>query len=165
MAGKWLKWLDLDSLHGRWLRRKYFHAKFMEELTGQIRQSEEQHHHGELVIGIEAVTPSHIRHSTDRAHEVFGRLRVWDTPLKTGVLLYIALDSQKIEIIADRGIKAGSHEWEAVCQGLEFRFAEGKYQEGITEAVIRLEAILAQYCAQEPGENGPNYLPDAPVML
>ena len=165
VAGKWLKWLDLESMHGWWLRRKHFHASFMKDITEQIRLSEETHHHGELVVAIEAAMPSHVKSSAERALEVFGRLRVWETPHNTGVLLYIALDRHKIEIIADKGLKSAEHEWKAVCSGLELRFSEDQYQEGLTEAVIGLEAILAQYCAQEAGENGPNFLPDSPVML
>lgn len=165
VAGKWLKWLDLDSVHGWWLRRKHFHTGFMKEITEQIRLSEEKHHHGELVIGIEAVMPSHVKNSAERALEVFGRLRVWDTPHNTGVLLYIALDRHKIEIIADKGLKMADHEWKAICSALELRFSEDKYQEGLTEAVIGLEAILVKYCGQQGGDNGSNYLPDAPVML
>ncbi len=39
----------------------------------------------------------------DRAHEVFARLRVWDTRANNGVLMYLLLADHRIEIVADRG--------------------------------------------------------------
>ena len=92
----------LAQIEGQWLRRRHFNAEVMAHVAERIRRSEEGHS-GELVLAIEAVMPSHESDSYQRALEVYGRLRVWDTPLNSGVLLYLALDQRRIEIIADRG--------------------------------------------------------------
>ena len=87
-GGKWRELTGWSSIEGQWLRRKHFTPEVLAHIAERIRQAE-QGHTGELVVAIEAVMPAHERNSRLRALEVFGRLGVWDTPLNTGVLLYI----------------------------------------------------------------------------
>lgn len=133
------------SLEGQWLRRTYFTPEVLSAIAEQIRQSEKDHP-GELVVAIEAVSPVHERDSHMRALEVFGRLRVWDTPGNTGLLLYLALDRHRIEIIADRGIAAHNHEWEGVCARLQAQLAEKAYAQGILAAIEEIEDIMRRCC-------------------
>ncbi len=111
------------TLEGQWLRRRHFHAEALALIAERIRECERDHC-GELVLAIEAASPVHERDSRMRALEVFGRLRVWDTPRNSGVLLYLALDRHRIEIVADRGVPAPDHEWRAGCSRLQARRAE-----------------------------------------
>ncbi|EKU29455.1 hypothetical protein C660_14559 [Alcaligenes sp. HPC1271] len=104
MSVNWKELSGWASVQGQWLRRRHFNAEMLGHLAEQIRKGEENHS-GELVVAIEAVLPAHEADSAQRALEVFGRLRVWDTPLNSGVLLYLALGQRRIHIIADRGIK------------------------------------------------------------
>jgi len=155
------------SLEGQWLRRRHFTAEVLGLIAERIRVCERDHH-GELVVAIEAVSPMHERDSRMRALEVFGRLRVWDTLHDSGVLLYLALDRHRIEIIADRGVPAQPHEWEAVCARLQARLAEKAYAEGILAAIDDIEAVMRQYCAvHEPGGDGApdDGLSNEPVLL
>ena len=156
------------SLEGQWLRRRHFTPEVLALITEQIREAERDHA-GELVLAIEAVSPSHERDSHMRALEVFGRLRVWDTPGRTGVLLYLALDRHRIEIIADRGVPAGSHEWEAVCGRLQQHLAQKDYAEGLLVAIQDIEAIMKRYVAQQaPSDERAQEsdgLSDHPVLL
>ena len=52
----------------------------------------------------------------ERALEVFGLLRVWDTEENCGVLVYLMLADRDVEIVADRGIhnKVGDAGWAAI---------------------------------------------------
>src|SRR5690606_32263714 len=105
---KGLNWKEVTGvagLEGHWLRRKYFSPVVLQALAERIHASEAGHT-GELVLAVEAVSPLHEPDSHARALEVFGRLRVWDTPHNTGVLLYLALDRHHIQVIADRGVTA-----------------------------------------------------------
>lgn len=145
-----------SSLEGQWLRRRHFTAEVLALIAERIRECERDHH-GELVVAIEAVSAAHERDSHMRALEVFGRLRVWDTPQSTGVLLYLALDRHRIEIVADRGVPAQRHEWEAVCARLQARLAEKAYAQGILAAIDDIEAIMRRHCAVSPGDT-----PEAP---
>lgn len=155
------------SLEGQWLRRRHFTPDVLALIASRIRECERDHT-GELVVAIEAVSPVHERDSGMRALEVFGRLRVWDTPGDTGLLLYLALDRHRIEIVADRGIAAGNHEWEEVCQRLQGRLAEKAYAEGILAAIDDIEAVMRRYCATtepEAGEAPDDGLSNDPVLL
>src|SRR5690606_10531639 len=79
VAGNKWEWLGLDGLEGWWLARRVFSDSMMERLTQEIRKSEARHA-GELVLAIEHDTPGHSTDTPLRALEVFGRLKVWDTP-------------------------------------------------------------------------------------
>lgn len=155
-----------SGIEGQWLRRRHFTPDALALIAQRIRECERDHC-GELVVAVEAVSPTHERDSRMRALEVFGRLRVWDTPENSGVLLYLALDRHRIEIIADRGVPADDQEWEAVCARLRVRLAEKAYIDGILAAIDDIEAIMKSYCggtassASQPDEG----LSDAPVLL
>jgi len=157
-----------SGLEGQWLRRRHFTPDVLAAIAERIRECERDHE-GELVVAIEAVSPVHEPDSRMRALEVFGRLRVWDTPGNTGMLLYLALDKHRIEIIADRGIAAEAAEWENVCARLQARLAEKAYAEGILAAIEDIEAVLKRCCppsrAPQPGAEHDPGLSDEPVLL
>jgi uncharacterized protein len=164
-GGKWKELTGWAVIEGHWLRRKHFTAQLLGQIAERIKQGELDHA-GELMLAVEAVTPAHERHSHLRALEVFGRLRVWDTPHDTGVLLYIALDRHHIELIADRGVPVPNDLWEQVCARLRARLQQKDYAAGVLAAIDEIEAILRQRCPPSPGEdNRVNDLPDEPVML
>lgn len=150
------------ALEGQWLRRRHFDAEVLAHLAERIRQSESSHT-GELVFAIEGAMPAHEKNPHLRALEVYGRLRVWDTPLNSGVLLYLALDHRAIEIIADRGISASAAQWQQVCDALRTRLAQGDYIEGMLAAVDQIEALLHAHAPQ--GDSQLNALPNEPVLL
>ncbi|MFC3865161.1 TPM domain-containing protein [Alcaligenes aquatilis] len=164
MSVNWKELSGWASVHGQWLRRRYFNAEMLGHLAEQIRKGEEDHS-GELVVAIEAVLPAHEADSAQRALEVFGRLRVWDTPLNSGVLLYLALGQRRIHIIADRGIQADPVQWAQICRQLEKDLASREYLSGLLGAVSAIEAVLQKGApTQTPGAAG-NALPDEPVLL
>ena len=102
----------------------------------------------------------------ERALEVFGHLRVWDTEDNCGVLVYVLLADRDVEIVADRGIhrKVGASEWEAVCRAMEAAFREGRYADGAEAGIARINALLEQHFPRGAGD-APNELPDRPVIL
>lgn len=161
----WKRFTGWSSLEGQWLRRKHFTAGVLADIAERIRLGE-QTHAGELMLAIEAVSPEHEPDSRMRALEVFGRLRVWDTPLNTGVLLYLALDRHSIQIIADRGIAAPDDLWEQVSDRLQSRLQHKDYAAGVLAAVDDIEKILAERCPVVAGHGGNlNDLPNEPVLL
>lgn len=161
----WKQLTGWATLEGQWLRRKHFTPEVLAHIAERIRQSEHGHS-GELMVAVEAVSPSHEADSRLRALEVFGRLGVWDTPLNTGVLLYLALDRHHIQIIADRGIAAPGELWEKVRDGLQERLRRKDYAAGILAAVDDIEHILATRCPPDTTSHGDaNDLPNEPVLL
>ncbi|ART81189.1 hypothetical protein CBP12_11235 [Oceanisphaera avium] len=154
--------MGLAAMHGHWLRRRHFNEAMLAKIAEHIRQGETEHT-GELVVAVEATMPSHEADPELRALEVYGRLKVWDTPFNSGVLLYLALDRRAIEIVADRGITASSAQWQRVCENLQESLAKGHYQHGVLAAIDTIQAILK---AQAPfGDHHQDSLANAPVIL
>ena len=161
----WKEFTGWATLEGHWLKRKHFTPECLQHIAGRI-QAAETKHTGELVVAIETATPSHERDSHQRALEVFGRLRVWDTPWNTGVLLYLSLDRHSIEIIADRGITAPNQAWMDVCERLQVRLQSGEYVDGLLSSIDAIETLLGMYSPPVPeGEENRNDLPNKPVLL
>lgn len=79
-----------------------------------------------------------------RAIALFTNLRVWDTEHNCGVLIYVQLADQRIEIVADRGIsaKVTQDEWNAVCRKITRSFKAGKFEEGAMLGVAEIGALI-----------------------
>ena len=102
----------------------------------------------------------------ERAHEVFARLRVWDTEANNGVLLYLLLADHAIEIVADRGLegRVSGEEWEQVCRAVEAAIAGGDALEpAVIAGIGRISALLATHWPATGA--GRDELPDRPVLL
>ena len=102
----------------------------------------------------------------ERALEVFGLLRIWDTEENCGVLVYLLLADRAVEIVADRGIDraVGAAAWESVCREMEKAFAAGRYAEGAEAGIAGINALLARHFPDD-GKPRENELPDAPLVL
>jgi len=148
------------------------HRAFPRGAFGRIEQAikvSEARHDGELRFAVEAgidllpllrgITPRH------RAHEVFARLRVWDTEHNNGVLIYVQLIDRQIEIVADRGIsaKVGEGEWGAICGRIREAFGKGRFEEGVLKGIDEISALLARHFPRRGGKT--DELPDKPVVL
>lgn len=100
-----------------------------------------------------------------RAEALFATLRVWDTDLNNGVLIYLLLADHEFEIVADRGVAraVGQDQWEALCRAMETHFRAGRHEEallhGIRELGKRLEALYPRRA------DAANELPDRPLIL
>lgn len=162
---QWKQITGWSKLEGQWLRRKHFSPDALARIGQHITASESRHT-GELMLAVEGMMPVHETDSRLRALEVFGRLRAWDTPLNTGVLLYLALDRRHIEIIADRGVAAHDSAWADICSQLETSFQQGEFIDGVLTAIDAIEKVLLVSCPPLPLDGVvANGLPDAPVML
>lgn len=135
----------------------------------QAIKGSENRHAGELRVVIEgALHPlAALRGQSgrDRAIEVFSTLRIWDTEGNNGVLIYLLLADQDIEIVADRGIQAhaGTAMWESLCQRMEERFGRGEFREGVLECIEAVTQEMSRHCP--PNGTPHNELPDRVVLL
>ena len=98
---------------------------------------------------------------------LFGKLRVWDTEHNNGVLIYLLLAEHAIEIVADRGIDAhvDDAEWAAMAQRMGASFREGRFEDGLTQALEEMSALLVTHFPLAENQPDTNELPDAPVVL
>jgi len=103
--------------------------------------------------------------STERAVEVFGGLRMWDTAENSGVLLYVLLAEHRIEIVADRGFAqyVSAADWRSICAEMETAFASGRFEAGALAALERITAIACRYFPARAGDQ--NELPNTTALL
>jgi len=142
----------------------------MERLAARVAASERRHS-GEIRLCVEAGLPwSYLRRDAsarERAVTMFGKLRVWDTEHNNGVLIYLLLAEHAIEIVADRGIDArvDDAEWAAMAQRMGAAFREGRFEDGLTQALEEMSALLVAHFPLADNQPDTNELPDAPVVL
>jgi uncharacterized membrane protein len=98
------------------------------------------------------------------AHEAFAHLRVWDSELNNGVLIYVLMADRDVEIVADRGAAAriSADQWEAACKLMESHFREGRFREG---AVAGVEAVAGLLEREFPARAPKGELPNQPALL
>lgn len=149
-----------------WLALRAFPSSTLNKIEEAVRASEATHR-GEIRFAVEAGLPLGYlsRAPRARAEDVFAALRVWDTAENTGVLVYVQLVDRDIEVVADRGIAARvkQEEWEAICQGMEAAFREGRFEQGSLECIARITALLREHFPARPADR--NELPDRPAIL
>ncbi|MCE2908411.1 MAG: TPM domain-containing protein [Betaproteobacteria bacterium] len=127
----------------------------------------ERRHSGEIRLCVEAGLPlSYLwRDATPRQRAVtmFGKLRVWDTEQNNGVLIYLLLAEHAIEVVADRGLARAvpPETWQQLVAGMREAFRAGRFEEGLAQAVDRVDALLVAHFPLAAGQANPNELPDA----
>ncbi|GGX03148.1 membrane protein [Pigmentiphaga litoralis] len=168
-VGKFARACGWPLVSGHWRRSRHFNAAALDRLAVAIAESE-THHPGELLVVLETHLPDHVPDGATRALEVFGRQRVWDTPQRTGMLLYIALGNRCIELIADRGIDVPDATWDGVCHTIQEGFRRGDYIGTLETGIDTIEAALkaalpAGDVASGDAASDPNRLPDRPVFI
>ncbi len=149
--------------------RRAFPRASLARIEAAIAEGERSHR-GQLRFAVEAALPlgrvlRHVK-PRERALEVFGLLRIWDTEENCGVLVYLLLADHDVEIVADRGIHAhvGTEAWAAICRKMEAAFRDGRYGEGVEAGIAEINALLARYYPSE-GRNRDNELSDRPAIL
>ena len=145
---------------------------FPAEVLARIEQAitaSERAHRGQVCFAVEGSLPPLrvLRKLTprERALEVFGLLRVWDTEENAGVLIYLMLADRDVEIVADRGIDrvVDTAAWQAICTRMETAFRESRFAEGVVAGIAETSALLAQHFPRSGAVA--NELPDKPVVL
>ena len=158
------RWIDEAAVH------RVLPADAMARLAGRVGASERRHS-GEIRICVEAGLPlSYLWRNApprERAVTLFGKLRVWDTEHNNGVLIYLLLAEHAIEIVADRGIdsRVDDAEWTAMAQRMGATFRDGRFEDGLTQALGEMSALLVEHFPLAENEPDTNELPDEPVVL
>ena len=157
------RWLDESDTH------RAIPREMVERLTRRVAASE-QRHSGEIRIYVEAGLPtSYVLRGAgarERALTLFGKLRVWDTEHNNGVLVYLLLAERAIEIVADRGLnrQVDASQWTAIATSMGTAFKAGRFEDGLTQALEEVSALLVQHFPLAAGEVNPNELPDEPIL-
>ena len=54
--------------------------------------------------------------------------------------------------------------WQAIVDRMGSAFHEGRFEDGLTQALAEVSALLVRHFPAAPGATNPNELPDAPVL-
>ena len=165
------RWLRI--LKHRWLdetdAQRALDDAALGRLAARVRHSERQHS-GEIRLCVEAGLPlSYLWRDAaprERALAMFGKLRVWDTELNNGVLIYLLLAEHAIEIVADRGLNQHvlAEEWRRLSDGMAAAFKAGRFEDGLGEAIDAVDGLLLRHFPLAEGARNPNELPDRPFV-
>lgn len=152
----------------RWRADRAFSSQALISIEQAIQASEAVHA-GEIRFVVEAALDGaplfQGQSARERAIDLFSQLRIWDTELNNGVLIYLLLADRDVEIVADRGIhgRVGAREWENICHAMELAFRQGNFEGGVVNGV---QAVTQQLKKHFPAAGaGRNELNDSPVML
>ena len=92
-------------------------------------------------------------------------LRFHTTTGRTGVLIFVSVAEQRVEIIADSGIDArvAKGTWQSIVDEFTTEIGAGRPVEGFEQAIKRIGQHLAEHFP--PGAVDPNELPDHLIVL
>ena len=131
----------------------------------------ESRHRGEIRFALESRLAWHALRrgltARERALQVFGEQRIWDTEENTGILIYLLTADRAVEIIADRLVhqRLPAGIWHETCQQIVGTISRGNPVDGVVSAIERLGQALAEVLPAVPGRANPNELDDRPIRL
>ncbi|APF17510.1 protein of unknown function DUF477 [Caldithrix abyssi DSM 13497] len=123
-------------------------AKFLskEEQQQIIRaiQEAEKETSGEIRLHIESRCKDD---PLERAKAIFQKLKMHQTALRNGVIVYLAADDRKFAIWGDKGIneKVPENFWEDVKEAMAELFKQNRFAEGLEKGISMIGDKLKEY--------------------
>ena len=114
-----------------------------QEIIAAIRKAERSTS-GEIRVHIEALTDAD---HFDRALEVFHLLKMDNTRLRNGVLIYVAVADKSFVIYGDEGINnvVPKDFWNSTRDAMSNQFREGNFKQGLIEGVLQAGLELQKH--------------------
>lgn len=121
-----------------------------QEIVEAIRLAE-RNTSGEIRVHIEKTTSAD---AFERATEVFHLLKMDNTKLQNGVLIYVAVDNHAFVICGDKGIDAVVPDdfWDCTRDVMQEQFKKGDFKQGLVNGITRAGEKLQQYFPWEHGD-------------
>ena len=106
-----------------------------QEIIGAIREAE-KNTSGEIRIHIERDSELD---ALERAMEVFHFLKMDNTKLQNGVLIYVAVDAKTFVIYGDKGINdvVPANFWDSTKDLMQSHFKANRFKQGLIEGVLK----------------------------
>ena len=106
---------------------------------------------GEIRVHIEKTTSLD---AYDRAMEVFHFLKMDETELKNGVLIYVAVKDKNFVICGDKGINdvVANDFWDCTRDIMVNHFKSGNYKQGLIDGIINAGEQLQKYFPYQEGD-------------
>lgn len=131
---------------------KFLTQEEEQEIIAAIQKAE-QKTSGEIRVHIEDHTDDdHFVHAT----EIFHQLKMNQTELRNGVLIYIAVSDHKFVILGDKGINevVADNFWETTKDVIQNQFKKGNFKQGLIDGVLKAgEELKAHFPWQKDDEN------------
>jgi len=114
-----------------------------QEIVAAISMAEKETS-GEIRVHIEKTTS---KVPYDRALEVFEELKMHQTELKNGVLIYLAVDDKTFVICGDKGINDAVPDdfWNTTKDVMLTHFKSGNFKQGLIDGIQKAGAQLKNY--------------------
>jgi uncharacterized membrane protein len=108
-----------------------------------IRQAE-RNTSGEIKVHIENRCKGNVE---QRSLFIFDKLKLNETQLRNGVLIYLAIKDHKFAILGDKGINdvVEDNFWNDVKDLMLNQFKEGRFAEGLEQGIMRCGEKLKAY--------------------
>lgn len=121
-----------------------------QEIVAAIRMAE-QNTSGEIRVHIEKHTSID---AFDRAMEVFHLLKMDETELKNGVLIYLAVKDKNFVICGDKGINdlVPNDFWDCTRDVMVTHFKAGRYKQGLVDGILRAGEQLQKFFPYQDGD-------------
>ena len=112
---------------------------------------------GEIRLHLESRCKSE---ALDRAVEMFAKLKMHETQLRNGTLVYLAVKDHKFAIFGDEGINeiVPDNFWEDAKEEMRTFFAKGEFQKGISRGILLVGEKLKEFFPYQ--DDDVNELPD-----
>ena len=83
----------------------------------------------------------------DRALEVFQELKMNETQLQNGVLIYLAIQTKSFVIFGDKGINdvVEADFWDTTKDIMQDHFKNGDFKQGLIDGILRAGEQLKKY--------------------
>ena len=146
-----------------WQKKKdFFSAEEKQQLVDAIQKAEQQTS-GEVRIFVESKCK--YVDALDRAKEIFFSLKMNETELRNGTLIYVAVKDKQAAVFGDEGIhqKVGAQYWKAVVTKMLLQFRNQKLADGICLGIHDLGEALKFYFPYH-SDTDKNELPDEIVF-
>ncbi|MEL1239759.1 TPM domain-containing protein [Flavobacterium flavipallidum] len=120
------------------------------EIVKAIRIAE-KNTSGEIRVHIERTTTMD---AYERAKEVFHELKMDETALKNGVLIYLAVDDHNFVICGDKGINdvVGADFWNCTRDAMVVQFKQNNFKQGLVDGILRAGEQLKKYFPWQEGD-------------
>lgn len=106
-----------------------------QEVVTAIRDAE-KNTSGEIRVHIENTSNGNV---DERALEVFSMLKMHNTRLQNGVLIYVSIDEKAFAIYGDKGINTivTSTFWDDTIQVMKSHFKNKNFKQGLVDGILK----------------------------
>jgi uncharacterized membrane protein len=121
-----------------------------QEIVEAIGQAE-RNTSGEIRVHLEKTTALD---PYDRALEVFQDLKMDETELQNGVLIYLAIEDKTFVICGDKGINdIVTHTfWDSTRDVMVAQFKQGNYKQGLIDGILKAGEELKKHFPWQEGD-------------